>query len=85
MSMMMGSAESARQLAEKTEEGPADGHTFRIGVDVRGSFTITGEGRHRDAGEFDSLPQYVEVRAWNLSDALRKASEIPLGEWFGNE
>lgn len=60
-------------------EGPADGHTFRFAVTSRGSYRVE-DGPHFDADWGD--PEWtLEVRAWSLNKALRKAAELPLTAW----
>jgi hypothetical protein len=63
------------------EGGPDDGHTFRLTALIRGSYGVVGEEHHTDVGEFMGPAFGVEVRAWNLPDALRKAAELPLADW----
>lgn len=63
---------------------PADeGHRFRISVALAGSSKVVGEEHHHDT-EFDpdAEPMCIEVRAWNLSEALDKARRVPLDAWF---
>lgn len=69
-----------------TDEGPEDGHTFRLAITLRPSSKVVGEKTHHDADGFrpDGL-QPIEVRAWNLQDALLKAAELPLSAWFPEE
>lgn len=62
------------------DDGAEAGHTWLIGVRLRPSTAVVGEP-HRDAEGFEML-QIVEVRAWNLRDALRQAAELPLDRWF---
>lgn len=64
--------------------GPEAGHTFRISMSSRGSYSVVGEPGHRDAAEFDE-PRTVEVRAWNLREALLQAIDLPLSAWFPEE
>ena len=58
------------------------GHTWRISIEERGSSKVTGDEHHSDASEFNPLPTSVEVRAWNLSDALAQAAALPFSDWF---
>jgi hypothetical protein len=67
-------------LAEQYAEGPQDGHTFRIEMTSRGSSRTVGDPTYTD-NDWWSDPWHVEVRAWNLTDALRKAAELPLVLW----
>lgn len=64
---------------------PKDGHTFRFTVQSRGSSRIWPEGKgpgpYTDDPEFMGEPWTLEVRAWNLHDALRLAAEQPLNAW----
>lgn len=63
---------------------PADeGHTFRISFESRGSYKVVGDEHHHDAPDFDGGVHTVEVRAWNLRDALVKASELPFSVLMG--
>lgn len=66
-------------------EGPDDGHTFRITFDSRGSYSVVGDEHHTDAPDFHGVPHVVEVRAWNLRDALRKAANLPFDVLMGTE
>jgi hypothetical protein len=62
-------------------EGPEDGHTFRIRVESRMSSSVQGEEGHTDADWFDEHGTGVEVRAWDLPAALRKAAALPFAVW----
>lgn len=62
--------------------GPESGHTFRVSVESRGSYAVVGVEGHTDADHFEPLPGVVEVRAWNLNDALHRAAQRPLSAWF---
>jgi hypothetical protein len=64
---------------------PEDGHTFEISYRSRGSYTVTGDPEHRDAPDFDGFVHRVEVRAWNLRDALRRAAELPFDVLMGEQ
>lgn len=59
---------------------PEDGHTFRIEAVSRSSYRV-GNGPHTDADWFAEEPFTIEVRAWNLKDALKLAAEQPLYAW----
>lgn len=61
------------------EEGPNDGHTFEIQVRARGSYAEPGRS-HRDMADFGDSA-IVQIRAWNLHEALRKAARTPLIAW----
>lgn len=61
--------------------GPEDGHTFRFSMTSRGSYGVVGQEGHTDAEWFTEEPWTLEVRAWNLTDALRKAAELPMSAW----
>lgn len=65
-------------------DGPEDGHTFRITVSSRGSYGIVGVEGYTDASDFGP-PWTMDVRAWNLRDALRKALEAPFDTWDTGE
>lgn len=58
----------------------SEGHTFFITVTSRGSYAVVGEPGHTDADHFGP-PMTVDVRAWDLPTALRKAAAVPLNEW----
>lgn len=60
-----------------------EGHTFRISYESRMSSTVTGDEHHRDAPDFDGIVHTVEVRAWNLRDALKKAADLPFNVLMG--
>jgi hypothetical protein len=64
------------------DEGTEAGHTFEITSRSRGSYGVVGEEGHSDARVFGP-PLTVRVRAWNLPDALCKASELPMSAWDG--
>ena len=69
---------------EPEQECPADeGHRFTISFTSRGSSKVVGETHHTDS-ELESEPWAVTVRAWNLRDALVKASAVPLAVWAGD-
>lgn len=61
-------------------DGPDRGHTFRVGVEIRGSSRV-GDEPHRDASTFQPLSRPVEVRAWNLRAALQSAALLSLSAW----
>jgi hypothetical protein len=61
------------------EQGPEDGHTFRFTMASRTSANVEGEPKS-DSGWWGD-PSRVEVRAWNLRDALAKAQALPLSAW----
>ncbi len=65
-------------------EGPDAGHLFRISVTGTMSFRVVGEPHHADA-DWESEPWTVEVRAWSLPEAMRKAAELPLTAWGGHQ
>ena len=87
---MMGPALSTSALdepeerihAQDEEEGPADGHTFRVVFDIKPSYRIQDDDEYRDAEDFDQPQMSIDVRAWNLRDALLKAAELPLKDWL---
>jgi hypothetical protein len=63
---------------------PEAGHTFRLTATSRGSYGIVGVEGHTDAEWMPSdveAPFRIEVRAWNLRDALKKAASLPLSAW----
>lgn len=63
---------------------PDDGHTFTIAVSLRGSGRVVGDPHDTDSTHFDDMVA-VSVRAWNLRDALLKAAELPLRDFFPTE
>lgn len=76
----------ADQYDGRTSPGtPADGHTWRIAVSERASTKVVSEDGHRDAERFTQLHNWVEVRAWDLSEALVRAAGLPLDSWFDEE
>jgi hypothetical protein len=62
--------------------GPKDGHLFRVSVTSRGVLG-DGKGNYTEC-DWDGPPMVVEVRAWNLSDAVRRASFFPMNLWFAS-
>lgn len=62
---------------------PDEGHTFRISYESRGSYSVVGDEHHTDAPDFDGIVHTVEVRAWNLRDALKKAADLPFNVLIG--
>ena len=85
-----GTADASRVLCEpspnglhRPDAGPEDGHTFRVSVTSRGSYGIAGEEGHTDADEFMGPAMTLDVRAWNLPEALRRAAARPLSQWSG--
>lgn len=86
------SGPGAHTICEKSPDyhhhpdlGPESGHTFRVSVECRGSSSVVGVEGHTDAEDFEPLPRAVEVRAWNLTDALSRAANRPLSDWFPDE
>ncbi len=69
---------------KEPEEGPNDGHTWRIKVTSRSSSSVVGDPEHHDAGRFDG-PMRASVRAWSLKDAFQAAAELPLFVWIPME
>lgn len=65
--------------------GPESGHTFRVSVESRGSYAVAGVEGHTDAEDFSGPVMTVEVRAWDLPEAVRRASNYPLSVWFAPE
>lgn len=61
-------------------DDPEHGHTFRIEVRSRGSYGVVGVEGHTDSGDFGP-PFTVDVRAWNLPDALRTAAALFPAMW----
>ena len=61
--------------------GPADGHTFRVLFDIRGSAKVVGDPEYTDDREFAGLYRTFEVRGWSLAAALRNAADnVPFAE-----
>lgn len=67
--------EPALGFHEPYRDDPEHGHTFRLVVTSRGSYGIVGEEEHTDSEDFGP-PFTVDVRAWNLPDALRQAAVL---------
>jgi len=59
---------------------PEDGHLWHFTVSSRCSFGVVGQPGKTDS-DWWGEPWSIEVRAWNLPDALRKAAELPLTAW----
>lgn len=56
------------------------GHTFRFVVTSRMSSKVVGDEHHADSDHFGPALS-LDVRAWSLPAALRKALAVPLSEW----
>lgn len=69
--------------AEK-DAGPEFGHTFRFRFDIRPSSKVVGDPECTDAPDFMGPVSEIQVRAWNLRDALRKAADLPFGVLMGH-
>lgn len=67
------------------DEGPEAGHTFRFRFDIRGSSKVVGDPEYTDAPDFMGPVHEIQVRAWNLRDALRKAADLPFAVLMGTE
>jgi hypothetical protein len=78
-------AEAMERRADPSRVPADGGHTFRLNVECRGSSAVVGDEHHHDESGFSMLPSSVEVRAWNLADALKRASGLPLSAWFPEE
>lgn len=63
---------------------PEDGHTFRLRFDIRGSSKVVGDPCHTDAPDFVGPTHEIQVRAWSLRVALRKAADLPFGVLMGH-
>jgi len=75
-----------RWAAERDD--PEAGHTFRLRATSRGSYAhLTEDGTTSPHTDAEWMPEDVEdgfrieVRAWNLRDALKKAASLPLRAW----
>lgn len=64
-----------------SDEGPEDGHTFRLEAHSRGSYSVVGVEGHTDADWMGEPPLVLEVRAWSLKAALLKAAGLGLENW----
>ena len=73
--------DGAANGAKENPEGPNDGHRFRISVASAGSYRVIGKPDRHDC-DWWSDPSTVEVRAWNLRDALTKVAALPFSAWF---
>lgn len=69
----------------ETADSPEDGHTFRFRFDIRGSSKVVGDPQRTDGPDFMGPVHEIQVRAWNLRDALRKAADLPFGVLMGTE
>lgn len=69
-------APTDEQAVTADRETPDDGHTFRLVFDIRPSSAVVGEPLS-DGPAFMGPAHVIEVRAWNLTDALVKASRLP--------
>ncbi len=63
---------------------PKDGHTFRFRFDIRPSSRIVGDLEYTDGPDFMGPVHEVQVRAWSLTEALRKAAGLPSNVRMGN-
>lgn len=72
--------EASPELTAPAEQGPDDGHTFRFICRSRMSSTVDRE-TWSDA-DWWGPPLVYEVRAWDLPQALRVASTVPVASWF---
>lgn len=77
-------AEAPAHTVTADREGPDEGHTFRLVFDIRPSSAVVGEPMS-DGPVFMGPAHSIEVRAWNLRDALRKASGLPFAVQMGSE
>jgi hypothetical protein len=62
------------------DEGPDDGHLFRLTVTGRMSSRVVGDEHHIDA-DWEGPAMTLDVRAWSLRSALRRAARMPLSAW----
>ena len=62
------------------DQGPEHGHTFHLVVATRLAYGMEGVPGKQDA-DWWSEPWTLEVRAWDLAAACRKAGEMPLTRW----
>lgn len=62
-------------------DDPDQGHTFEITVQSRGSHKVVGDEHHTDSKEFYGDPWTIRARGWSLSEALKRAAEIPFHIW----
>ena len=69
----------------ENDAGPKGGHTFRFRFDIRGSSRVVGDLEYTDAPDFMGPVHEVQIRAWNLREALRKAADLPFAALMGNE
>ena len=67
-----------------SEESPDKGHTFRIVFESRGSFKV-GDSDYIQEADWFGPPHQIEVRAWNLRDALLKAAMLPFNVQMGTQ
>jgi hypothetical protein len=64
---------------------PEQGHLFRFWWASRGSYKMVGDPTAYDEPHFSGNARTVEVRAWNLADAIEQLHGLPLGTWFDAE
>lgn len=77
--------EDEMQVLIQSPHSPELGHRFRIAVAVSGATGFHTDGKpmeYTDSDYFDVVPNIVEVRAWNLVEALKTASKVDFGVWF---
>lgn len=72
------------RIAPDDDPAPGEGHLFEISVRLRGRYQ-TASGEYGDADYWHEEPMVVQVRAWDLPAALRRAAELPLNDWFPEE
>lgn len=80
-----GACPAAAPPPPSPDDGPDDGHTFRFTVTSRGSYAVLGDPHRSDADHFGHEPWTLDVRAFDLSTALRRAAEAPLLAWVKPE
>lgn len=58
----------------------SEGHLFRFLVQSQGRYSVTGVPGYHDSAEWGE-PWSIEVRAWDLKSAARKAAERGMIGW----
>lgn len=75
---------TAAHSADYDAGRPSDGHTFRFRFDIRPSSKVVGDPDYADGPTFMGPVHEIQVRAWSLTAALRKAADLPFGVLMGN-
>jgi len=60
--------------------GPEHGHLFHLSVTHRGTHRVVGDPIYHEA-DWWSEPWTLDVRAWSLPEAIRKAALHEFSDW----